>query len=121
MVKEKDSIEDINKAPRANGRPFVSYGVVAEGLPAARSRCGVSGTRRTAIIAGRMGPAGRSRRRRAFELKALLLRARPPVKRLLRIKRVLEPVPVSRSQLYNLTAAGNFPKPIHAGGGQAAF
>jgi predicted DNA-binding transcriptional regulator AlpA len=42
-------------------------------------------------------------------------------KRLLRIEHVLERVPVSRSQLYNMIAARKFPKQVHAGGGQAAF
>ena len=45
----------------------------------------------------------------------------PPTARLLRIKSVLDRVPVSRSQLYNFIAAGIFPKPIHVGGGQASF
>jgi prophage regulatory protein len=49
------------------------------------------------------------------------LDTRPPVKRLLRIGGVLERYPVSRSQLYNMIASGNFPKPVHVGGGQAAF
>jgi prophage regulatory protein len=43
------------------------------------------------------------------------------MEKLIRIKCVLERVPVSRSQLYNMIAAGKFPKPIHIGGGQAAF
>jgi len=43
------------------------------------------------------------------------------VKRLLRIESVLERIPVSRSQLYNLITAGNVPKPVHIGGGQTAF
>lgn len=45
----------------------------------------------------------------------------PPLRKLIRIKTVLDRVPVSRSQLYNMIAAGNFPKQIHAGGGQSAF
>lgn len=44
-----------------------------------------------------------------------------PARKLLRIKGVLELFPVSRSQLYNMIAAGDFPKPVHVGGGQAAF
>jgi predicted DNA-binding transcriptional regulator AlpA len=47
--------------------------------------------------------------------------SRPPAKRLIRIKAVLGRIPVSRSQLYNMVAAGKVPKPIHIGGGQAAF
>lgn len=46
---------------------------------------------------------------------------RPPVTKLIRIKDVLERIPVSRSQLYNLIAAGKVPKPVHAFGGQSAF
>lgn len=38
------------------------------------------------------------------------------MKTLLKIKDVLTHVPVSRSQLYALVAAGKFPKPIHLGG-----
>jgi len=38
------------------------------------------------------------------------------VKKLLKIKDVLSYVPVSRSQLYAMIAAGRFPKPIHLGG-----
>jgi prophage regulatory protein len=45
---------------------------------------------------------------------------RPP-KRLLKIEGVLERVPFSRSQLYNMISAGKFPKQIHPGGGQGAF
>lgn len=46
---------------------------------------------------------------------------RPPVKRLIRIKDVLDRIPVSRSQLYNMIAAGELPKQLHICGGQAAF
>jgi prophage regulatory protein len=38
------------------------------------------------------------------------------VKKLLKIRDVLAHVPVSRSQLYAMVAAGRFPKPIHLGG-----
>ena len=38
------------------------------------------------------------------------------MKKLLKIKDVLSHVPVSRSQLYAMIAAGRFPKPIHLGG-----
>ena len=48
-------------------------------------------------------------------------RSRPPVKRLIKIKAVLERIPVSRSQLYIMIAAGKLPKPIHLCGGQGAF
>jgi len=43
------------------------------------------------------------------------------MEKLIRIRGVLERVPVSRSQLYNMIAAGRFPEPIHIGGGQSAF
>jgi prophage regulatory protein len=39
------------------------------------------------------------------------------MRKLLKIKDVLAHVPVSRSQLYAMIAAGRFPKPIHLGGG----
>jgi len=41
------------------------------------------------------------------------------MKKLLKIKDVLMHVPVSRSQLYAMVAAGKFPRPIHLGGSGA--
>jgi predicted DNA-binding transcriptional regulator AlpA len=40
---------------------------------------------------------------------------------LIRIKDVLDRIHISRSQLYNMIAAGELPKQLHVGGGQAAF
>jgi prophage regulatory protein len=47
--------------------------------------------------------------------------SRPLVKKLLKIESVLERIPISRSQLYNLIATGKFPKQVHLCGGQGAF
>lgn len=36
--------------------------------------------------------------------------------KLIKIGDVIERIPVSRSQIYNLIAEGEFPKPVHLGG-----
>ncbi|MGA2633099.1 MAG: AlpA family phage regulatory protein [Terracidiphilus sp.] len=40
---------------------------------------------------------------------------------MLKIEGVLERIPVSRSQLYDVISAGKFSKQIHPGGGEGAF
>jgi prophage regulatory protein len=38
------------------------------------------------------------------------------VKKLIKIKGILERIPVSRTHIYNMIAAGKFPRPTHLGG-----
>lgn len=38
------------------------------------------------------------------------------MKKLIKIKGILERIPVSRTHIYNMIAAGKFPRPTHLGG-----